>query len=63
MEPTTVQGQWLVQFQLLNAPSTFENITTPRDLHLEVEVAWELLKTTLNMNKKEWSFNHRLCMP
>jgi hypothetical protein len=49
MEPTMVQGQWLVQFQLLNAPSTFENITTPRDLHLEIEVAWELLKTTLNL--------------
>ncbi len=40
---------------ILNAPySTFENITTPRNLDLEEEVVWELLKTTLNLNKKEW---------
>ncbi len=39
---------------MFNAPSTFENITTPIDLDLEAEVAWELLKTTLNLNKKEW---------
>jgi hypothetical protein len=39
---------------MLNAPSTSKNITTPRDLNLEAEVAWELLKTTLNLNIKKW---------
>jgi hypothetical protein len=48
---------------MFNAPSTFENITIPRDLDLEVEIAWKLLKTTLNLNKKEWILQHRLSMP
>ncbi len=35
-----------------NGPSTFESITTPSDLYEEVEIAWEVLKAQLIMNKK-----------
>jgi hypothetical protein len=43
--------------------STFKNIATPSDLYEEVEVAWEVLKVQLIMNKKAWVLHHKLPLP
>jgi 5-methylcytosine-specific restriction endonuclease McrBC GTP-binding regulatory subunit McrB len=39
-------------FFMPNEPSSFEIILTPNDFDVEIELAWEVLKTQLILNKK-----------
>jgi len=46
-----------------SGPLAFESIATPSDLYEEIEIAWEVLKVQLIMNKKAWVPHHKLFLP
>jgi hypothetical protein len=45
---------------MLSRPSTSKSIAMPNDLDEEIEIAWEVLKVQLIVNKKTWVLNYRL---
>jgi len=46
-----------------STPTPSKSIATPSTSNLEIEVAWELLKVQLSLNKKTWIPHSRTYLP